>query len=60
MIIRDEIGSGEDRRKRRRDWEGVVQVRSNRRCKGRHEREDMVGCGRRVSNRGQGKALWKH
>ena len=60
MIIRDDIGGREDRRNRKWNWEGVVQVRSDRRCRGRHEREDMVGCGRGVGNRGQGKALWKH
>ena len=60
MIIRDDIGGREDRRNGEQNWEGVAQVRSDRRCRGRNEREDMVGCGRGVCNRGQGKALWKH
>ena len=60
MISRDDIGNREDRRNRERNWESMAQVRSGRRCRGRHEREDMIRCGRGIGYGRQGKVLRKH
>ena len=60
MTIGDDIGGREDRRNGERNWEGMAQVGSGRGCRGRHEREDMIGCGRGICYRRQGKALGKH
>ena len=60
MAGRNDIGSREDRRSREWNWKSMAQVRSGMRCRGRHKREDMIGSGRGISNKGQGKAFWEH